>query len=219
MEVFTFTIAMLLSIIIAYFIGSINFALVISKNIYHQDIRDFGSKNAGMTNILRTYGKWPALLTFIGDFLKGVLTIALGRLIFIFLCGFSPSAFICGIIGIAALLGHIFPIYYHFKGGKGIMVSSGIILMINPWVLLSLLLIFLIFFGCTKIISLGSVMTAVFFPISTFIITWLSNNTAAAILLNCAVSLVISILVLYMHRGNIQRLLHGTEPKIGQNKK
>ena len=121
--------ACVLAGVIAYLLGSISFAIIVSRIYAHDDVRKYGSKNAGMTNILRTYGKMPAFFTLLGDFLKGVLAVVIGRWIFSI---FGVTEFDAGYLaGFFALLGHLYPIYFGFKGGKGVLTSLGIILVVN----------------------------------------------------------------------------------------
>ncbi len=202
----------------AYLIGSMNFSLVISRRFYRKDIRRYGSHNAGMTNMLRTFGILPAGLTLLGDFCKGIFAILLGRCLLVWLLGAPDYQLMEGLIGISAMLGHLFPVFYRFKGGKGVLVCAGVILMINPWVFLTILGVFLLVFACFRIISLGSILAAIAFPVATAIINGLSHYSLFDYLSSIAVSVVISSLVLYMHRGNMKRLLHGEEPKVGKNK-
>lgn len=201
---------------IGYLIGSINFSLVISRRVYRKDIRRYGSRNAGMTNMLRTFGATPAILTLCGDFCKGVVSILIGRLVLVWILGMPDYQLASGLIGICAMLGHLFPVFYKFKGGKGILVSAGIILMINPLGLCVLLGVFLLFFACSRIISLGSIAAAASFPIVTVVSGYLRGFNRFDFWGSIAVSLVISGLALFMHRGNIVRLIHRQEPKIGK---
>ena len=128
--------AVILAAAAAYLLGSVSFAVVVSKGLYHQDVRQFGSGNAGMTNILRTYGKKAAALTLAGDFLKGVAAVLIGRLIFAAMgVTLFDGAYVGGLF---AILGHLYPVYFGFRGGKGILTSIGIIAVINPLVFLGL---------------------------------------------------------------------------------
>ncbi|MGN0625384.1 MAG: glycerol-3-phosphate acyltransferase, partial [Oscillospiraceae bacterium] len=143
--------ASILAAAVAYLLGSISFAVVVSKSLYHQDVRQFGSGNAGMTNILRTYGKKAAALTLAGDFLKGVAAVLISRLIFAAMgVTLFDGAYIGGLF---AILGHLYPVYFGFRGGKGILTSIGIIAVINPLVFLGLLIIGLPLIFLTKIVS------------------------------------------------------------------
>ena len=142
--------ACVLAAVVAYLLGSISSAVIVSRIYAHDDVRKYGSKNAGMTNVLRTYGKLPALFTFLGDFFKGVLAVVAGRLIFSVM---GVTAFDAGYLaGFFALLGHLYPIYFGFKGGKGILTSLGIILVVNPLVFAILLIIFLPVLFVTRIV-------------------------------------------------------------------
>lgn len=206
-----------LSMMVAYLLGSINFALVISRVFYHKDIRDYGSGNAGMTNILRTFGKIPAALTLLGDFLKGIIAIFIADLLITHLGGYPDFMLGLEIVGLFALLGHVYPIYYNFKGGKGVLVSAGIILALDPLTLGILVLVFLLFFGVTRIVSVGSIAAAIAYPIITLIINILQSFSIFTIAMNVFVALLYTAFILYLHRANIKRLLAGEEPKIGKN--
>ncbi len=205
----------ILAIVSAYFIGSINFAIIVSRLFAKKDIRDYGSGNAGMTNVLRTFGKLPAVITTIGDFLKGVAAILLGRYILSFV-GAELLDYIGFLSAIPALLGHCFPIFHRFKGGKGILVSAGVICMINPWVLLIILSVFIIVVAIWKMVSLASISAAAAFPISTIILS-LCNNSSTLIL-DIIWTVIMGALVIFMHRSNIQRIKNGTESKLFQKK-
>lgn len=206
-----------LSIMIAYLLGSINFALVISRVFYHKDIRDYGSGNAGMTNVLRTFGKIPAALTLLGDLLKSIIAIFVADLLITYLGGYPDFMLGLEIVGLFALLGHVYPIYYNFKGGKGVLVSAGIILALDPLTLGILVLVFLLFFGVTRIISVGSIAAAIAYPIITLIINILQSFSVFTIIMNVFIALFYAAFILYLHRENIKRLLAGEEPKIGKN--
>ena len=142
----------LVSIIIPYLLGSLNFAIIISAKQYKQDIRSFGLKNAGMTNMMRTYGKKAAGLTLIGDALKAIVACAVGYL----MLGYIG----CYIAGLFCVIGHMFPVFYKFKGGKGVVTGAMAILMGDPITFAIILLIFIIIVAFTRYISLGSIMSA-----------------------------------------------------------
>ncbi len=203
-----------LSAIIAYLLGSINFAIVVSYLYKREDIRKYGSGNAGMTNILRTYGKLPAFFTGLGDFLKGAAGVFLARLIFSMLgvASVMDGGYIAGFF---ALLGHLFPIYFHFKGGKGVLTSLGIILVLNPIVFLILVGICVPFVFLVKIVSLASILGAALFPIATYLVKVIQRQPA---LFDTIFALLFGLIVIYMHKDNIKRLLNGTENKFGSNK-
>ncbi len=206
---------MLLGIVLAalcaYLMGSLNSAIIVSQLYAKEDIRNYGSGNAGMTNILRTYGKIPAAFTAVGDFAKGALAVLVARLIFYIL---GIEAFDGGFVaGFFALLGHLFPIYFGFRGGKGVMTSAGIIFVIHPLIFLTLGVIIIPIMFLTRIVSLGSVLGAVLFPVLTF---FFCGRTLS---LDLAFALLMGLIVLFMHRGNIKRLLNGTENRFPKKKK
>ena len=216
MEIFLQILALLLAAVAAYLIGSINFAIIITRLFAKKDIRDYGSGNAGMTNVLRTLGKGPAVLVTLGDFCKGVAAVLVGRLILQLLGGGIPF-YGDYFLGLFAMLGHCFPVFYGFRGGKGILVSAGVILVLNWRVLLIILAVFLIVVAFTKTVSLGSISAAAAYPVSTLIVDLLRK--APHPFLNALSALVIGGIVIFMHRSNIKRLLNGTENKLGQKKK
>ena len=205
--------ATILAAAAAYLLGSVSFAVVVSKGLYHQDVRQFGSGNAGMTNILRTYGKKAAALTLAGDFLKGIAAVVIGRLIFAAMgVTLFDGAYVGGLF---AILGHLYPVYFGFRGGKGILTSIGIIAVINPLVFVGLLIIGLPLIFLTKIVSVGSLAGAVCYPILTLLVDSFQGGIRW---LDFSFSVVIALLVIWMHRANIKRLLNGTENRFGGKK-
>ncbi len=173
--------------LIAYLLGSISFAIIVSKVYAHDDVRKYGSKNAGMTNILRTYGKLPAFFTLLGDFLKGVLAVVIGRWIF---SAMGITAFDAGYVaGFFALLGHLYPVYFGFKGGKGVLTSLGIILVV--------------------------ITGALLYPVITLVVDLCLRKPA---LFDVLFAALFSVIVIYKHKDNIRRLLNGTEKRIGDKK-
>ena len=213
--------AVVLMAVVSYLIGCANFAIIISKLLYHKDIRDYGSGNAGMTNIARTFGKFPAVLVTIGDFAKGAIALLLGHLLVMTVGGtgsFTDFPFYGEyIVAFFVMMGHCFPVFYGFRGGKGILVSAGVILILNPWMLLVLLAIFLVVFLTTKIVSAGSITVAVSYPILTLIFG-LINHTET-VLWDALVALILGGLVFFFLRANIKRLLNGTESRLRKKKK
>ncbi len=199
---------MLISIMaIAYLCGSVNTAVILSKLMYHEDIRTKGSGNAGMTNMMRTYGKGPAALTLLGDMLKAMLGMIAGTLIL----GVT-GAYVAGLF---CVLGHIAPVFYKFKGGKGVASTAMVVLYIDWRVFLILLLFFVLVVWGTKYLSMGSVTCMLFMPL-------LLNRTDLIVYypyvptdsgLRLIISLVIAGLVIFMHRSNISRVRAGTESK------
>lgn len=210
--------AMGLSLGLAYLLGSLDFGIIVSKLIYQQDIRQFGSGNAGMTNILRTFGKRAAAVVLCGDVLKGAAAVVLGRLFFeIFAPGTAPlyGAYLAAF---GALMGHLFPLYFGFKGGKGVSVAAGAILAIQPVIVLGLLAVFLAVFLCSRIVSLSSITVAALYPVFTWVYFHFWGDGSSSPWLNALCAAVLAVLVIYMHRSNIQRLRNGTEYRFGQKK-
>lgn len=200
-----FIAGIVLCMVIPYLFGSLNFAIIISKIFYRDDIRKYGSGNAGTTNMLRTYGKLPAAATLLLDMSKGALSVLLGYLIL-------GNTFGTYLAGLFAVLGHMFPCFYKFRGGKGVATTAVVVLCTNPIVFAILLVIFLIIVIGTKMISLGSIMCMLFYPILLFRFT--SENAKAGVL----ISFLIAGLVIFMHRSNIKRIWEGKESKISLKK-
>ncbi len=208
-----FSIKILLVMIIGYLLGSLNTSIIVGK-IYGTDIRKHGSGNAGMTNTLRTLGKTAAVLVIFGDILKGVLSYIIGNVIINSIPA-SITLSISGIGGmvggIAAIAGHNWPVYFGFKGGKGILTSFSVVMMMDWKLGLILLGVFVIIVAITRYVSLGSIIACVAFPIGAAI----KGNSPIFIIF----AAILSILAIARHNGNIKRLLNGTEHKIGEKKK
>ena len=205
--------------IIAYLIGSINFSVILSKKMAGFDVREKGSGNAGSTNMLRSVGKKAAAITLICDILKGVVSIGIAILLGNVIENMNRELLL-QIAGIAVVIGHTFPIFFGFKGGKGVATSLGVILMSN-WQIGSICLVFaLVLMVLTKMVSLGSCAAAVLFPVLTLFIntnyTVLSEGNSGKVYLIYSILLAVS--VLFTHRSNIKRILNGTENKVGSKK-
>lgn len=199
----------ILCIASGYVIGSINPAIIFSKKIYHDDIRSHGSGNAGTTNMLRTYGKKMAALIFILDFLKAALAVGIGTLLLSVNVGGAISA-------LFVVLGHMFPVFYGFKGGKGVACTAACIMLLSPFTFIIILPIFILIVLFTKYISLASIMSALLFPLLAYSFrgTWGSDGGFITIS-----ALFIGGFVVFMHRENMKRLLEGKENKIALGKK
>ncbi|MBR4961276.1 MAG: glycerol-3-phosphate 1-O-acyltransferase PlsY [Clostridia bacterium] len=197
---------MITSIVLPYLLGSVNSGIVLSRLFYHEDIRTQGSGNAGATNMLRTYGKKMGIMTFVCDFVKGMLGVVIGRLMFGLLGSYVGGLF--------CVLGHIFPCYYKFKGGKGVATSAGMVLMTNWKVLLVLAVIFALLVYMTKYISFGSIMVYMLYPL---ILNKLKMPTDPSIAI--LIAFVITVLGVVMHRKNLKRIFDGTESKVSFNVK
>jgi glycerol-3-phosphate acyltransferase PlsY len=202
----------LLLIPIAYLIGSISFAVVVSKCMRLPDPHSYGSGNPGATNVLRTGNKLAAVLTLLGDALKGYIAVILARIILgdASLSSTMGSWVLSGVV-IAVFLGHLFPIFHGFKGGKGVATACGILFGIN-WILgaatLSTWIIVAMFMRYS---SLAALAAAVFGPIY-FVFLFGFQPMGAALLVVC-------LLLIWRHRSNIQNLMNGTESRIGSKKK
>ncbi len=198
--------------LVAYLIGSISFAIIFGKKFGGFDVREKGSKNAGSTNVLRTVGKKAAALTLICDILKGVVAVLLAMLAAnIWAKSDTDAETLKYLAGLMAIVGHTFPIYYGFKGGKGVATSLGVLLVVNPEIGLICLIFALIIMIATRLVSLGSILAAVLFPILT--IFMVDDNLPAKV-----ISIIIALLVIFNHRTNIKRLKEGTENKLSFKK-
>jgi glycerol-3-phosphate acyltransferase PlsY len=212
------------SVVISYLLGSCNSAILVCRLLKHQDIRTLGSHNAGLTNTLRCCGKGCALLTLIGDLAKGVVAVllckALCRLLEVSLAGDASLQFIGYIAGMAAILGHVFPLYYHFKGGKGVLVGVSVFLVIDWRSFCVMILIFAVVVAISKYVSLGSMIAAGCCPIVTLVtqLLWRPEQALWYTLLNTAMAACMGIWVIFMHRSNIARLRAGTENRFSLHK-
>ena len=192
--------------VIAYLLGSLNSAIIISKSKYKQDIRSFGSGNAGLTNMLRVYGKDGALLTLAGDITKQLLSVLVGA----FLLG-RYGAYLAGLF---CMIGHIFPIYYRFKGGKGVLTAATMILLIDPLVFIVLFIIFALTLAITRYVSLSSIIAAISYPATLSI----ANGNHPHIF-ELGFALFVAAVVIIMHRSNLRRLFRNEENKFSFKKK
>lgn len=213
----------LLLIVGSYLLGSINSSIIISKIIYRDDIRKHGSGNAGMTNMLRTYGKGAAGLTLLGDMLKTALAILLSAILFGFnyAGGVSMGDGFCYVAGLFAVIGHIFPIYYGFKGGKGVLATATMALILTPLPFAILFLLFVLIVWGSKYVSLGSVTVAILYPIVLhgFFTVMFSQAQHTMPGLAAFSTIALAITIVWCHRGNLQRISNRTERKISFKKK
>lgn len=200
-------VAVLLCAAVGYFLGSLNFAIIISRLMLRRDIRAHGSKNAGTTNMLRTYGAKYAVMTMVLDMLKGAVAATLGFLLFVS-HGAAVAGFFC-------VLGHMFPIYYRFKGGKGVATTGMVALMLDPWTFLALAVCFFGVTALSRFVSLGSIMSAFIYPVAlnAFFPNVLGKGTVMLM------GLLTTAFVVFMHRENIKRLWNGKESKISFSRK
>jgi acyl phosphate:glycerol-3-phosphate acyltransferase len=187
----------------AYCLGSVSFAVVVSWLMRLPDPRSYGSKNPGATNVLRSGSKVAAALTLIGDAGKGWLAVWLAWLV-------SADAQTAALAGLAVFLGHLFPVFHRFHGGKGVATAAGVLLGFNPWLGLGTLVTWIVIVLFFRISSLAAMIAALFAP---FYAWWLFGLQALP-----AASLAIALLILWRHKENIRRLFAGTEPRLGAKK-
>ena len=198
--------------IIAYAIGSINFSVILSKKMAGFDVREKGSGNAGSTNMLREVGKKAAILTLVCDILKGVVSILIAFLVGKIVKNVD-RALLIQIAGILVVIGHTFPIFFGFKGGKGVATSFGVLLMVN-WKIGFICLTFaLVIIIASKMVSMGSIGAAILFPVLTIFINE-HYIVSASGLKYFIFSLILAIFVIFNHRENVKRILNGTENKL-----
>lgn len=201
--------------IVSYLFGSLNSAILVCRILKHDDIRKYGSKSAGLTNVLRVYGKAAALITLLCDLFKGIIAVVLARLIVtdVFeVLFFGDDLFIGYIAGICVVLGHIFPLYYGFKGGKGVLTSCTTMLAVDPVSTLLCLAVFIILVSFTKYVSLGSMVSSISYPIFTGITQTIRGYDG--IWLNIMLAAVFSVVIVYKHKANIIRLKNHEENKL-----
>ncbi|MFB7140771.1 glycerol-3-phosphate 1-O-acyltransferase PlsY [Gottfriedia sp. NPDC056225] len=193
----------LVIIVLAYLIGSVPFGLVVGKIFYGVDIRQHGSGNLGATNTFRTLGKKAGIIVTLGDILKGTLAASL-PVIFHY-HGINPL-----IIGLVAVIGHMYPIFAGFRGGKAVATSAGILLYASPLLFVAIIIIFGISLKISKYVSLSSMLTAVIATVLSFIIEFKKGDDYIL----TYILIVLTIFVVYRHRANIKRIKNKTEPKV-----
>lgn len=209
----------LVNIAVAYLLGSLNSSIIVSRVLYRDDIRRHGSGNAGLTNTLRTYGKNAALLTLFGDIMKTVIAVFFGGVLFGFgyFHGVSTSE-MCYVAGLFAVLGHVFPVYYKFKGGKGVLASATMALVLSPIPLLILFAVFAAIVAMSKYVSLGSVCGSVLYPVilHSYFALALQAKPQGLVTLS---AIIIALLIVWCHRENLKRIGERTERKLSFKKK
>ena len=218
------------TMVIAYLIGSLNPAIIITKLKTGKDIRTMGSGNAGFTNVLRSVGTGPAVATIVCDYLKGIIAVLIGWWIFAELTvtnDVAPIEYVKYgryLAGLCVILGHAFPIFYGFRGGKGVVTANSLMLVVDWRVFLLVTATFLIVFIFTKIISLGSIIGAMLYPVYTLLVTYFLDYLPYLgtenelrfrfVLISTACAFAVGALVVIMHRENLKRLINGEEKRI-----
>lgn len=209
--------------VVSYLIGSINFSIILSKMIGKKDIRESGSGNAGATNMLRTYGKKMGVITLLLDVLKGIIVVFIGKAL-----GHSDMMYpnthfdmmindvaLSYIAGVCVILGHNFPLYFGFKGGKGVATSLGVVLMLDWKVGLIVAVIAIAIMAITRYVSLGSIIGGAMFIVIEIVKAFIMHEYNV-IQLVCVI--IIGGLLIARHHANIKRLLNGTENKLSFKK-
>ena len=216
--------------VVAYLLGSINFSIILTRIIKKEDIRDYGSGNAGATNVLRAVGKKASALTFALDFAKCAAAVIIGRLVIGYVCkqvGAPQEISNLGayVAGFACIIGHMFPIYFGFRGGKGVVTTSAMMLLIDWRVFIVLFAIFLIVFAAKRIVSLSSIIGTSLYPVGTFLITYFFDFSGSPLASHgnlelwylvavTVISAMTGAVVVIKHKSNIKRLINGTEKPI-----
>jgi acyl phosphate:glycerol-3-phosphate acyltransferase len=225
-----FVLSVLTVAAVSYLLGSISFSILFTRLFDHNtDIRSLGSGNAGTTNVLRSVGVKAGVLTLLCDFSKGGVAVFAGREIFGTLCaqtGLPPyfqqyGAFLAGLF---CVLGHIYPLYFQFKGGKGISATAAVLALVDWRVFLIGIGIFAIVFAFTKIVSISSILGSVSFPISNLLLTYFADYARGSsgycslpvsyVWITTAFAVLITFILVFKHRENIRRLRNGTEKKL-----
>ena len=204
------------AVIIAYLLGSINFAVIFANIFLKKDVRELGSGNAGTTNVMRTAGFLPGALTFICDVLKGFAACFIGKMLFIHAFPDTiPWIYVAYMCGVACMLGHVFPIFFRFKGGKGVATSVGIFAVCCPIAIVIGLTVFAIMTLITRVVSLSSLVATV----TVISLSLVFYNSEANIALPAVLSISMGVTVFLKHKDNIKRLFKGEEKKITVRRK
>jgi len=202
-----YILGIVICIVVPYLLGSLNFGVMISNKKYGDDVRTHGSGNAGATNMLRTYGKKAAALTLLGDALKAVVATCIG----LFLMPGDEFAYVAALF---CMIGHAFPVFFKFKGGKGVVVAAASMLVLNPLVCILCILIFVIIVAFTRYVSLGSIIAAFLFPLMNYRLPVYFPSFP----IKTIFCILMGLFIIFLHRKNIVRLFNGTENKFGGNK-
>lgn len=208
----------LIVVVVAYLLGSISFSIIFTKKFAGFDVREKGSGNAGSTNVLRTAGKKAALLTLICDISKGVLAVLIALLIGkIAKADETTKAVLVQVAGICVVIGHTFPLFFGFKGGKGVATSLGVLLIINWKIGLICLIFALVLMILSRMVSLGSVSAAILFPVLCIFLNqnFLVQSFHIGYIL---FGIIMATIVVYNHRENIKRIFEGKENKLSFKK-
>ena len=212
-------VAYIIMAVIAYLIGSVNFSVIISKKMAGFDVREKGSGNAGSTNVLRTVGKKAALITLVCDILKGIISVLIALLVGKLAGESANSAVVVEIAALAVVIGHTFPIFFGFRGGKGVATSLGVILIVNWKIGLICLVFALALMVLTRMVSLGSISASVLFAVLTMFIRDSYVGGIDFDFTFIIFGILLAALVIFNHRTNLKRIINGTENKLNFKKK
>ena len=213
---------LLISAVVSYLLGSLDFAIIVTRLFTKEDIREKGSGNAGATNVLRSHGKKLAALTALGDVGKAVASVLLAWLVWFPLCGVGHLGYYGGFVaGAACVVGHMYPVFFGFRGGKGVLTVLGLLLVLDPIVALIGLATFAVVVAISKMVSLGSILAGVSLCISIFVKMKFieQDNSLQAIAFCTGMVIFVVALAVMKHSANIKRIINGTENKIGSKKK
>ncbi len=220
--------AILLAMLSAYLIGSMNWAIIITRLFSRQDIRQVGSGNAGATNVLRSQGVVPAVLTLVGDIGKGVLAAFLGGWIMSWVQlapGDAPvltkeALTLVGryVAGVFVVLGHLYPVFHGFRGGKGVAASAGLLFVLDWRMALMCMGLFVLTVALSRMVSLGSVLAASYVPVLTFVFRrWADDMPMESVLFCTVLTSIVAVCVIFKHGSNMRRIANGTEHRIGES--
>ncbi len=195
-------------LLVAYLLGSLSFAIIVSKFMKMDDPRNYGSNNAGATNVMRSGNKKAAAFTLLGDFLKGLIVVLIARFL---MRGIDGGDAIVGICGVLVVIGHIFPIFFKFKGGKGVATAIGVLLGFNPILALLVVVSWFVVFKITRVSSLSAILATLLSPLYAYV---LFQNTSYF-----GATLMIAVIVIFKHQSNIVRLIKGEEASFKRKEK
>ena len=220
--------AILITMTVAYLLGSMNWAIIVTRVFGKQDIRKIGSGNAGATNVLRSQGVIPAILTLIGDIGKGILAAYLGGWIMSWVQlspGDAPmltteSLTLVGryIAGVLVVVGHLYPIFHGFRGGKGVASTVGLLFVLDWRMALMCVGLFVLTVAVSRMVSLGSVLAMSYVPVLTFVFRrWADDMPMESVLFCTILSAIVALFVIFKHGSNMRRIADGTERRIGED--
>ena len=216
---------MVLAAFLAYLLGSINSAILLTKALKHTDIRDYGSGNAGATNVLRTQGWGPAIITGVGDLLKSLIAVLLGQYILVNLSGGdfdSEKLRLVGgyLAGLFCVVGHLFPVYFGFRGGKGVVATLGLGLILDWRAAVLALVAFAVVVAITRMVSAASLCGGLGMVAGTFLFPTLFDKRDPTVVGFCTAMMGAAVLLVFIkHIPNIRRILNGTESRFGNKNK